>query len=80
VNLVVEGKSVPMAKFAEGSIKPWNGVVPLVPGQLEWDFLDREGDTWIPLTFGGKPTMQYSCYAKPLTDKQVKKMAMPFKK
>lgn len=80
VNLVIEGKSVPMAKFSDGAIESWKGVVPLVPSQLEWDFLDKEGDTWVPITFGGKPTLQYSCYAEPLTDKQVKKMAMPFKK
>lgn len=80
VNLVIEGKSVHMAKFSDGSIESWRGVVPFAPALLKWDFLDKEGDTWIPLTFEGEPKIQLSCYATPLTDEQLKKMAMPFKK
>lgn len=80
VNLIIDGKSVPMAKFKDGEFESWNGVVPLVPDQLEWDFLDREGDAWVPITFEGQPATQFSCYGTPLTDNQLKKMAMPFKK
>ena len=58
----------------------WKGVVPLVPDQLAWQFMDKKGDKWIPLTNKEKPLVHYSCYAKPMTDKQVRKMAFPFKK
>ena len=80
VNLIAEGKSVPMATFKEGKVESWSGVVPLVPDQLEWVFLDKEGDTWVPIIFEGQPQTQFSAYATPLTDAQVKKMGMPFKK
>jgi hypothetical protein len=80
VNLITEGKSVPMATFKDGKLESWSGVVPLVPEQLEWVFLDRDGDTWIPLSFTGEVKTQFSAYAKPLTENQVKKMAMPFTK
>lgn len=80
VNLIAEGKSVYMAEFKDGTMISWKGVVPLVPDQLKWDFVDKDGDTWVLLKQDDKPMMQYSCYAEPLTEDQVKKMAMPFKK
>jgi hypothetical protein len=80
INLITEGKSVPMATFKGGKVESWSGVVPLVPDQLEWVFLDRDGETWVPITFTGKVKIQLACYATPLTEDQVKKMAMPFKK
>jgi hypothetical protein len=69
-----------MPKFKDGKYESWSGVVPLVPDQLEWDFLDRDGDTWVPITGSGELKTQLSCYGTPLTEEQLKKMAMPFKK
>lgn len=80
VMLIKEGKSVPMAEFKDNKMVSWKGVVPLVPDQLEWEFVDKDGDKWVPLKNDIKPMVQYSCYAEPLTEEQVKKMAMPFKK
>jgi hypothetical protein len=80
VNLIKRGKSVPMAKFKDNQMVSWKGVVPLVPDQLEWQFVDKQGDQWIPLTTKEKPMLQYSCYAEPFTTEQLKKMARPFKK
>lgn len=80
VSLIKKGKSVPMATFKDNQMVSWKGVVPLVPDQLEWQFVDKQGDQWIPLKTKGKPMLQYSCYAEPFTKEQVKKMARPFKK
>ncbi len=80
ITLIVDGKSVPMAKFEDGKMVSWKGVVPLVPDNLHWDFADKEGDTWVLHKNTEKPMIQYSNYAEPLTEKQIKKMAMPFKK
>lgn len=80
INLIIEGKSVPMSVYDEGDIVSWKGVVPFVPDKLDWVFLDKEGDSWIPIQDDIKPLVQYSCYAEPLTKDQITKMGMPFKK
>jgi hypothetical protein len=80
IKLIIKGKSVPMSKFKDNRMVSWQGVVPLVPDQLEWEFVDKQGDQWIPLKSKEKPFLQYSCYAEPLSAAQVKKMAQSIKK
>lgn len=80
VKLIQKGKSVPMAVFKEGKMVSWKGVVPLVPEQLEWSFLNKVEDKWIPIETDKLPKTQFACYGEPLTKKQIKKLAIPIKK
>jgi hypothetical protein len=80
VKRIKRGKSVPMAKFKDNKMISWQGVVPLVPEALHWDFVDKDGDKWVLLKSKEKPALQFSCYAEPFTKEQVKKMAKSYKK
>lgn len=80
VKRIKKGKSVPMAIFKDNKMISWQGVVPLVPDKLHWDFADKEGGKWILLKSKEKPVVQFACYAEPFTKEQVKKMARAYKK
>jgi hypothetical protein len=72
--LIQQGKSVPMTVFVDGTLETWKGVVPVVHESLQWTYLDKSGDEWIPLETNEPETVQW-WYAKPLTKKQIKKLS-----
>jgi len=78
--LLQKDQSVPMAVFKDGKMVPWNGVVPLVPDKLEWSFLNKAQDSWVPVEGNEPAKIQLVNFAEPLTKDQIKKMGMPFKK
>lgn len=80
MRLIQKGESVPMAEFKDGKMVSWKGVVPLVPEQLKWSFLNKVGDKWVPVQNDKPPKIQFVGYGEPLTKVQIKKMAIPFKK
>ncbi len=81
VKLIQDGKSVPMAVFKDNKMDGWKGVVPLVPDKLEWAFLSKDGDKWVPIQDSVPPKILFVCYAEPLTKEQLKKlMAKQFEK
>lgn len=80
MRLIQKGESVPMATFEDGKMVSYKGVVPLVPEQLEWTFLNKVDDKWVPIENNEPPKIQFVGYGEPLTEVQVKKMGIPFKK
>lgn len=80
VRRLKRGRSVRMAKFENQKMVSWEGVVPLVPELLMWDFADKEDAQWVLLKNKNKPIVQLSCYATPFSGEQIKKMAKPYKK
>jgi hypothetical protein len=79
VKLLEKGKNVPLAKFVGDKISFWKGVVPIVKNGIAWEFLDKEDGNWIPWATSPKNSLgadlvQYSLYAEPLTEKQLKKL------
>jgi len=80
VKMIKAGESVPMMKYEDGAVVSWKGVVPVVDGQLDWVYLNKKGDAWEPVANDDPATVQYVAYGTPLTEEQIKKMAMPFKK
>ncbi|CAN2042108.1 conserved hypothetical protein [Candidatus Magnetomoraceae bacterium gMMP-15] len=76
MQLIKKGESVPMLSFKDGEFIHWNGVVPVVPNQLEWTFFDKKKDNWVPLRNDEKPIVQFVGYGAPLTKKQINSMAM----
>jgi hypothetical protein len=75
VKRLKKGRKVVMAKYEKDEMVSFKGVVPLVPDLLVWQFMDKEGDKWVPIKTKEKPMVQYSCYAEPFTKEQIKKMA-----
>lgn len=80
VKLIQKGKSVPMAEFKDGKMSNWKGVVPLVPGRLEWPFLDRDGDKWVLIKSKESTRMQQPYGESAISEEQIKKLASPYKK
>jgi hypothetical protein len=78
VKMIKDGQRVPMMTYKDGNVVAWKGVVPVVADQLDWTYLNKVGDTWVPVEGNGKETVQYVEYGTPLTEEQIKKMAMPF--
>ncbi len=80
VKRIQGGESVPMAVFKDNEMISWKGVVPLVPDQLEWHFLNKVGDGWVQIQGTEAPKTQFAGYGEPLTKEQIKKLNMPFSK
>jgi hypothetical protein len=73
MKLIEKGESVPMMVFKDGKVENWKGVAPAVPEKLKWEYLEREGDKWIPLK-DEAPEKIHWWYAKPLTEEQIEKL------
>jgi len=73
------GERVPMLRYEDGQVVSWKGVVPVVADRLEWAYLNKQGEGWVPLPAGGAETVQYVEYGTPLTADQLRKMALPMK-
>ncbi len=80
VKMIKDGERVPMMTYENGEVVTWKGVVPVVEGKLDWVYLDKAGENWVPIQGDGKETVQYVEYGTPLTEDQIKKMALPIKK
>jgi len=80
VKQLKKGKHVPGMKYEDGKFIPHECVVPIVADQLDWQFLDKEGENWVQIKNDKPARVQFVCYGTPLTKKQIIKMAMPFKK
>lgn len=77
VERIRNGQPVPMAEFKDGKMVSWQGVVPLVPDQLEWVFLDKEGEKWVPIESGDPIVTQLAGYGTPLSNTQLKELGKP---
>jgi len=75
-----KGEKIKPMDFQDGKFVAKQVVVPIVADQLEWEFLDKEGDSWVILKNNKPVHVQNVCYGEPLTKEQVKKLAMPYKK
>lgn len=75
-----KGEKINPMDFQDGKFIAKQVVIPIVADQLDWQFLDKEGDKWVILKNEKPVHVQNVCYGEPLTEKQIKKLAMPFKK
>ncbi|MCK4304367.1 MAG: hypothetical protein KAY24_09040 [Candidatus Eisenbacteria sp.] len=78
VTKINSGGKFVVSKFEDGKVVFSKGVVPAVPEKLEWVFLDKKGDDWVPLKDAAKPLIQWIEYGSPLTTDQIEKMAEPY--
>jgi hypothetical protein len=54
-------------------------VIPAVPELLDWPFLEKKGDQWVPFEPKTKPLTQMALYAEPFTQDDLKKLAVEYK-
>ncbi|MBI9079783.1 MAG: hypothetical protein JEY79_08590 [Pseudodesulfovibrio sp.] len=57
-----------------GKLKFKSGVIPLVPDLLDWPFLKKENDKWVPFKPENKPLIQLGVYAEPFSKSDLEKM------
>jgi hypothetical protein len=63
------------ATFSNGKLEFYKGVIPLVPGLLNWPFLEKKDGQWIPFEPTKRPLIQMGVYAEPFTQEELKKLA-----
>ncbi len=73
------GEKVAVTWWKDGKVEALNGVIPVVPSLMEFAFLDKAEGGWEPLEAGPAPLVQFMGDGSPLTDAQIRKMAMKFK-
>lgn len=78
INLIKQGKAVPVVSYRNGKIVFWKGVIPVIKGKIKWTYFDKVGNKkWIPLKSNKKEIIQW-WYAKPLSEDQIRKLELPF--
>ncbi len=74
VNTLASGKTHTMAKFKDGKINFYKGIVPLVPDLLNWPFFNKKDGKWVPFEPKQKPLIQMGLYAEPFTQDELNKL------
>lgn len=77
VRRIAAGETVPVLAFRDGAVEPWQGVVPLVPENLDFVFLNRTDAGWEPIPGDPEPKVQFAAYGRPLTAEQFDMLAAP---
>ena len=80
VKKVQNGKIV-LTWLENGELKNEKGVIPVVDG-VSYDsvYYNYKNGTWIPIENAPRPLLQYAGYGSPLSETQLKKLAMPMGK
>lgn len=80
VKKVQQGK-IDMTWYENGKLEHAKGVIPVVEG-VAYDFVyhDYKNGKWIPIENAPEPLLQYAGYGNPLSEAQLKKLAMPMGK
>ena len=80
MELMKQGKKIPVVEYRDGKIVSWKGVIPCVPDRLRWVFFDKKGNKWTPIKNNIKEFAGFVAYGTPLTDRQLKKLMIPYGK
>jgi hypothetical protein len=74
----VQGGTIAMTWIENGELKQTKGLIPVVDG-VTYDFVyhDYKDGKWIPIKNPPKPLLQYAGYGAPLSEIQLRKLAMP---
>jgi hypothetical protein len=75
VKRIRDGKNVPVFAFEKGKPVSWEGVIPLVPERLDYVYLDKTEEGWVPLSDDEPAKTQFAAYGEPLTEKQMESLA-----
>ena len=72
-----QGKQQRMSTYRDGQLDSFNGVVPVIPNLLRWEYLDKTDGKWTVMSVEGKVKYQMACYGTEITKEQLKKLAEP---
>jgi hypothetical protein len=75
VRLIEDGKKVPVMDFQNGNVVNWKGVIPLIPEQLDFVYLDKTEKGWVPMSEEEPPVVQFAAYGEPLDESQLENLA-----
>ena len=77
----VQNKKIVLTWLENGELKNEKGVIPVVDG-VAYDcvYYNYKDGKWIPIKNAPKPLLQYAGYGNPLSETQLKKLAMPMGK
>ncbi len=76
VKILAEGREFVPGIVKDGKLEFYKGVIPVVPDQLKWPYLEKKDGKWTEFKPTSKPLIQLGVYAEPLTLEEVKKMAI----
>lgn len=79
MGLIKEGKKIPLVSIEKNQINFWNGVIPVVPELLEWEFFDRKDGQWINLKTKQPVNERFYHSAEPLTSRQINLLKLRLK-
>ncbi len=75
----IQRGSITITWIENGTLTNLKGVIPIVEGvEYKNAFMDYKNGKWIPLENAEKPLIQFPAFGKPLTKKQLQKLAIPF--
>jgi len=72
--VLAASKTFTAADFKDGKLEFYKGVIPLVPGLLDWPFLEKKDGQWVPFEPAERPLIQLGVYAEPFTHDELKKL------
>ncbi len=67
-----------MVEYKDGKIFFWKGVIACVPDRLKWVFFDKKNNKGVPIRGNGRELARFVNYGSPLTERQVKKLMLPY--
>ncbi len=77
VKTMNNGTQMRMSTYKDGKLTCVNGVVPVVPNLLKWEYLDKKDGEWVVMPVKGEVKSQMACYGTMITKEQLKKLAKP---
>lgn len=75
VEMIKKGEKVPIVAFADGEVRPWEGVAPVVPDGLAFTYFNKTAEgKWVPVENDDPEKVQFAAYGTALTETQMKKL------
>ena len=74
VNILASSKKFAPVVFKNDQLEFYKGVIPLEQNLLDWIYLEKKEDKWVPFEPKVKPLVQLGLYAEPFTMDELKKM------
>ena len=72
---LAKGQRFAPGKVENGKLVFYKGVIPLVPDQLDWPFLEKKDGVWVVFEPENKPLIQLGVYSEPLSRKDLDRMS-----
>ena len=77
VKQIQKGQKLRVTTYRNGTFDSMKGIIPAVPGSLEWEYLDKISGKWCVLTVKDAVKYQMACYGTALSKEQLEKLAKP---